>query len=212
MLEIEKKLQESAVEYFMFKSSTTQQIKNLVDFSESLQLNLDNLKSCSDGIQQRLVAKDIEISSLHASLNSNKNVMMGYFENTKEDLTKTYNEIMEASRESQKIADDALRKSTTVTLRQKEIEGSIEKNLVLIKDVLCQISKVSQEKASIVDLRTEAKTLQKGIDQINERSGQIEVSVLELIRYLDTYIPVDIQVAVSDNLYSYLDARPLKKF
>ncbi|CAG9310959.1 unnamed protein product [Blepharisma stoltei] len=212
MEDVEKKIQDSAVDFYTFKSSSSQQMKNFIDFTDTTQLNFSNIRSTIDGIQQRLLAKDIEISSLHESLNNNKNATMDYFGNLKEDLTKTYNEMMQAANSAGKIADESLRKCIQVSTRQREIETSIEKNLVLIKDLVHQINKVNQEKATILDLQTETSNLQKLLDQISLRSGLIEVSVTEIIRYFDTYLPIDIQVSISDNLYSYLDSRQLRKY
>lgn len=178
--------------------------KNLID--------IESLNKRVEGITKRNEDFDKQISILTTSLNSQTDFITKYLESNKEDYSSKFSKILTETFHSQGKYD--LISSQIIEMSQKlnSCQMFNEKSRISMSEITMKLQKLSNEKLESDHLFAETSKINTKIVQLLEKSKINQDKIHEIFRYLDVYLPKEIQASISDNFYSIPDKIFLKKF
>ena len=212
MEDIEKKLLEanlkiSEIEDFAQKISKENEVS-----IEKKTIEINWLHSKIEGMIEKSQNVEHQISLLGSSISSQGASINEYLENNKKDFAEKYeNIILEA--ENYKLKTDTFsNRLKDIWTKINDFSITLEKNRVMMNEMTGQIHRLTEEKADYEAIYDESSKTTSKIIQISEKVNHCDDKLEELLRYLNIYLPKDIQVSISENIYAVLDKKTLLKY
>ena len=178
--------------------------KNLID--------VETLNKRVEGIIKRNEDFDKQISILTTSLNSQTDFVTKYLESNKEDYSSKFSKILTETFHSQAKYDSISSQVLEISQKLNSCQMFNEKSRISTSEITMKLQKLSNEKLESDHLFAETSKINTKILQLLEKSKTNQDKIHEIFRYLDVYLPKEIQSSISDNFYSIPDKMFLKKF
>ncbi|CAG9320090.1 unnamed protein product [Blepharisma stoltei] len=186
-----------------------EEIKNALSLSkrqfDDLIIQFKTVKNSFAELDVKVKENNETISALDSKLDSNYKTLTEYLDASKQDLKETYDNMMAATMRSQKTAESASTRVSDIHSRINDLSTYQEKLSSAQREFAIQIQKIQQEKCSVEQLLTETHKHSSRIEEAYTVNRRLEDQFIELIRYIDIYLPDEVQISVSDNLYTFLD-------
>lgn len=172
-------------------------ISKLVQETANLNSRYQGVKSDFDKFSQGL-------SAYQASVSSHFKSFMDTIDNFN-----TANATVLARAEA--AASKASAKSEAVVNKIPSINSGIEKLTKQFKELSTEINNLNRTKATVQELGEHSNELRASIQDLMSRINELKMTELELTRYLDKYLPMNMQVRISRNMFACLDKRQLRR-
>jgi hypothetical protein len=179
---------------------------------EKTSCELSSLDKRLEGIVKRNEEFDQQVSILSNSLNSQADFLTKYLESNKEDFSTKLSKVLTENFQSQAKFDSVSGQIVEVTQKLSSSQNFIEKTRVQISEIMMKLQKLSHEKIENEHLFAETSKINTKIVNLIEKTKKNEDKIHEIFRYLDVYLPKEIQASISDNFYSIPDKNFLRKF
>lgn len=185
------------------------EIDELISRSKSefniLQSHFDKIKRDFDELDIKVNETGGRIIALNDKVQANYETITNYLDSNKKDLKDTYDNMMIATMRSQKISETASNRIGDIHTRLNDLSVYQDKLAVSHRDLAIAQQKLLTEKCTTEQMLNETSKYAFKIDEAYALHRQLEDQHNLLLRYIDKYLPDDIQICVSDNLYTFLD-------
>lgn len=175
-------------------------------------IELESLNKRIEGIVERNKELDLQIKIVGNSLSSQGDFLTKYLESNKEDFTQQFSKILNENRHSQTKFDYVSGQIVEVTQKLSNFQAFVEKFRVTMSEMNMKIQKLANEKIENDQLMSETSKINTRIVSLLEKSKVNQDKIHEIFRYLDAYLPKEVQACVSDNFYSIPDKNFLRRF
>jgi archaellum component FlaC len=188
-----------------------QEIANVSQKTDECRYDISKLYQETAGLESRyeVLKKDLEsfsqgLSDYQASVSSHFRTFMETIDNFN-----TSNATVLARAET--AANKASAKSESVLNKIPAINSGIEKLTKQFKEISAEVNNLARLKATSQEVGERTAELNASIQELSGRINSLKMTELELTRYLDKYLPMNIQARISKNMFACLDKRQLRR-
>ena len=194
----------------LLKTTFTQQITEANEKILTAQTNLNSIDATIGSLDKQIKILEKHIQQSQENIQSTSSNVYDYFQQTKEDLAKKLTEFSLLSNNCTRLTDQALKKVGDLSQKTNDNFQLLEKFRLMIKDQNMQMAQLFHEKSNSDDFIKFTSTIEARLDASAEKFRLLDNKHKEIVRYIDLYLPFDIQVYISDNLYSFLNKKLIK--
>ena len=210
ILEADQRLSDLSLEIKLLSSKTFQKFSENEQLLNSTQVALQESNAIAESVtkQIELIEKDIE--TIQNTMHDVSNSLKSHFESAQDDLTLKLAFLQNQINECSKQAESSLKKSGELSQKTNENFHHLDKMRLMMREQSMQMIQLVHEKATVEEFLKLTTSVDNRVEGSLEKLRLMENKFEEMVRYLDVYLPFDVQVYISDNLYSFLDKRNLK--
>ena len=208
--EVESSLDSLSLEFKLLSTNFSQEIYQIKEISKNSQTTVQEIKAKIESYDQQIEYLEKQIEKNEQTIQGINTNVYDYFKQTREDLEKKMNEINLMTSESNRLSEKSIKMFSELMQKTNDNSQTIDKIRTLMREQSMQIIQLFHEKSNLEDYMKFTGTVDSKLDNFNEKIRQEDNKMQEIIRYIDVYLPFDIQVYVSDNMYSVLKRRALK--
>lgn len=208
--EIEANLNNLSLEIKLLSTNFAQEIFSV---KETTQKSNASVKA----VNAKTESYDLQISNLGQQIEKTQNTVQGvnknvceYFNKIREDLEFKLKEIEGMTSECTKKSEKSIKKVSDLKHETGENTQTIEKIRGLMREQSMQMIQLIHDKATTEDFMKFVRSVETRLESFSEKLRLEDNKVEEIVRYIDVYLPFDIQVYISDNFYSVLRKKALK--
>lgn len=180
--------------------------------SDKQSIELESLNKRIQSIEGRNKEFDNQIKIVANSVSSQADFFTKYLESNKEDFTQKFHKILAENCNSQAKFDGVSTQIVEVTHKINNFQTFVEKFRVMMSEINMKLQKLDSDKIENDQLMSETSKINTRIVQLLEKGKINQDKIHEIFRYLDVYLPKEIQACVSDNFYSIPDKNFLRRF
>lgn len=210
ILEAEQRMSDLSLEIKLLSSKTFQKFLENEQLLNNTQVALQESNAISESMtkQIELIEKDIE--TIQNTMHDVNNSLKSHFEAAQDDLTQKLSFLQNQINECSKQAEQSLKKSGEISQKTNENFHHLDKMRLMMREQSMQMIQLVHEKATVEEFLKLTTSVDNRVEGSLEKLRIMENKFQEMVRYLDVYLPFDMQVYISDNLYSFLNKRTLK--
>jgi hypothetical protein len=212
MEDIEQSLQKNLQKIFDLEKTsfcTTQGLENSLGKHT---IDITAIFTKLQGLEDTNSQIESQINSLQSSLTSQAFSITSYLENNKKEFTEKYNSIVCQTNDAVKRSEQINNKLNETSNKINDIQIVLDRHRGLINELNMQVAKINNEKVSYDDFINESEKFHAKFLQGNEKAMRSDDRIEGIIRFINLYLPTDIQTMISDTMYAIKDKKMLVKY
>lgn len=210
ILEAEKRLSDLSLEIKLQSNKTLQKFSESDQLLINTQVSMQEISAFNESLSKQISLLEQDIETIQNTMHEVNNNLKLHFEAAQDDLSQKLSHLQTQITECAKHAEQNLKKNGELTQKTNENFHHLDKMRLMMREQSMQMIQLVHEKANTDEFLKLATSVDTRVEGSLEKLRLMENKFQEMVRFIDVYLPFDIQVYISDNLYSFLNKRTLK--
>ena len=210
ILETEEKLNSLALEIRLLSNTTTQKFIETEQQVNNNQVSVKESQAISEQLSKEVELLEQDMETLQNTLHDVNNNLKLHFEAVQDDFSSKFQSLQTELNECKTLSDHNMKRTAELSQKTNENFHHMDKMRLMMREQSMQMIQLVHEKASVDEFIKLSTSVDTRVDNALEKLRLMENRFHEMVRYVDVYLPFDIQVYISDNLYSCLNKKNMK--
>ena len=212
MDDIEKRVEDLSVRVAEAELKLNNKLQIYDTIFEKKNIELSVVQKRLEGIDERISEIDKHLELLSVSQITQSNLTKDFLEKFKDEFSEKYRIVIHEATSTQSKSENINNRINDILSKINDFQKIFDRHRLMINDVNGQIQKCFSEKITYEDLHTETSKISLKVLQINETSIKNTNTLEDILKYINVFLPADIQACISDNIYSFAEKSALIKF